>query len=210
MNLAATQIKIYSPGISEGLQKLDELEKNQDLRPRIKYSGIHIGEEADYEILWNEVPTPEESLDLVKYFDEIFTECNCRYTISTNNPKAKDVIAQIEASKNQDIAFTFIRLIGPSISKAIELLNENISDLIGVKSITGELIGRYDYTFEWIRIPLTDDILRLSEKTDQILKDTGVIFTFSTKSKARIINTPVFEKDRTITNPIQFVLPRVI
>jgi len=210
MNLATTQIKIYGPGISEGLQKLDELEKNKDLRPRIKYSGIHIGEEADYEILWNEVPTPEESLDLVKYFDEIFTECNCRYTVSTNNPKAKDVIAQIEASKNQDIAFTFIRLIGPSISKAIEILNENISDLVGVKSITGELIGRYDYTFEWIRIPLTDDILRLSEKTDQILKDTGVIFTFSTKSKTRIITIPQIERDRSVTNPIQFVLPRVI
>ncbi len=56
MNLATTQIKIYGPGISYGLRKLDELEKNKDLRSKIRYSGIHIGEEADYEIFWNKTP----------------------------------------------------------------------------------------------------------------------------------------------------------
>jgi len=42
MNISTTQIKIYGLGISLGIQKLDELEKNKDLRAKIRYSGIHL------------------------------------------------------------------------------------------------------------------------------------------------------------------------
>ncbi|MHA2073572.1 MAG: hypothetical protein ACW97X_03060 [Candidatus Hodarchaeales archaeon] len=210
MSLSVTQIKLYGPGISNGLNKLEELDKNREFGDKIKRSGLYIGEEADFELLWAKTPSPDDTLELVKHLDDIFQDCECRYTVSTNLPKVIDILTQLEQSKEKDLAFTFIRLIGPSVSQAIEVLNENISNFLGVKNITGELIGRFDYAFEWVRIPETNDISRLSTTLDQVLKDTGVIFTISTKSKTRIFNVPQVPRDRTRTDPIQFVLHRKV
>lgn len=210
MSISVTQIKFYGPGISNGLKSLDELEKNGDFSEKIKRSGLYIGEEADYELLWTKTPNSDDTLDLVKYLDEIFQNCECRYTVSTNIPDAFDILAQLEQSKGKDLAFTFILLIGPSVSQAINVLNANISNFPGVKNITGELIGRFDYAFEWLGIPDANDIMRLSETLDQVLKETGVIFTISTKSRTRIFNVPHIERNRTQTDPIQFVLHRKI
>jgi hypothetical protein len=210
MSISTTKIKLYGPGISNGLEKLVNLEKNKEFGSKFDRSGLYIGEEADYELLWRKIPTSEETLELVKNLDRIFSDCDCRYTVSTNIPEAIDVIEQLEASKGKDIAITFVRLIGPSISQAIEILNENISDFLGIKTVTGELIGRFDYAFEWLRIPETDDVIRLSKTMDQILKETGVIFTIATKSKTRIFNVPRIERARTKADPIQFVLHRKV
>jgi hypothetical protein len=210
MSISVTQVKLYGPGISNGLSMLEKLKLNEDFSEKIKRSSLYVGEEADYELLWNKPPSPEETLDLVKHLDDIFEDCDCRYTVSTNIPDAIDVIAQLEQSKEKDLAFTFIRLIGPSVSQAISVLNTNISNFLGVKNITGELIGRFDYAFEWLRIPEANDLMRLSETLDQVLRETGVIFTIATKSRTRIFNIPHIETNRTRTDPIQFVLHRKV
>ena len=94
-----------------------------------------------------------------------------------------DIFEQLAATEKGDLALTFLRFIGPSISQAIETMNENITEFPGIKGITGELIGKFDYVFEWLRIPELNDIMTLIDKLDLILKESGVIYTVATKSK---------------------------
>lgn len=185
-----TEVILYGPGISIALKKLDELRENFEFGKNIAHSKPNVGEEADYKILWKRNPTTEETLALVKHLDEVLADCGCKYTVTSETVSGGDVLAQIEASKDEDIALTFIRLIGPSISQAIELLNKNITKFPGIKAITGELIGRYDYAFEWLRIPDISDIIRLSEMMDRVLAETGVIYTIATKSKLKSMQIP--------------------
>ena len=186
--MSTTQIKLYGPGISQALEKVKSLDESKEWKPKILHSGEYIGEIADFEIIWKEVPTAEVIFALVKYLDEAFLDSTCRYTVTTNKPKMEDIFQQLAASKQNDLALTFLRLIGPSISQAIEVLKENITEFPGIKGITGELIGRYDYSFEWSRIPDQEDIMALIDKLDLILKDTGVIYTAATKSKLSKFN----------------------
>jgi hypothetical protein len=183
MSTSTTQIKLYGPGISQALEKLKSLDESKEWKPKILHSSTYIGETADFKIIWKEVPTAEVTFALVKQLDEAFLDSICRYTVTTSKPKMEDIFQQLSASKQNDLALTFLRLIGPSISHAIEVLNENITEFPGIIGITGELIGRYDYSFEWIRIPEQKDIVALIDKLDLILKETGVIYTTTTKSK---------------------------
>ncbi len=209
MNQAKTLIKLYSPGISFALEELNNLRRIEKYKDRILRSGIYIGETADYEIVWDNPLSAEDSLELVKYLDDLFSGFKCRYTVTTSNPKMDDVLKQLEASKKEDIALTFIRLIGPSISQAIALLNANITELAGMKDIIGELIGKFDYAFQWRHIPEVNDIIRLSKTLDTLLKETGVIYTITTKSKLRILKS--HKAERTVnTDLTQFVISRII
>ncbi|MFX0204578.1 MAG: hypothetical protein ACFFDT_01220 [Candidatus Hodarchaeota archaeon] len=183
MSFSTTKIKLYGPGISHALKELYRIDENTEFKSKIHHSGVYIGEVADYEIAWSEKPTDEETLALVKYLDEVFLKLKSRYTVTSSNPEMEDILEQIESSTTEDIAITFIRLIGPSISTALAILNENIGTLPGIKSVTGVLIGRYDYAFEWLRIPDENDIVSLTETIDPILKESGVIYTITTKSK---------------------------
>jgi hypothetical protein len=185
-----TEVILYGPGFSIALKKLDELRENFEYGENIAHSRPSVGEEADYKILWKKYPTAEETFALVKYLDEAFIDCGCKYAVTSETPSGEDIFTQIEASKDEDVALTFVRLIGPSISQAIDVLNLNITEFPGVKAITGELIGRYDYAFEWLRIPDVSDIIRLSEMMDRVLAETGVIYNIATKSKLKSIRIP--------------------
>jgi hypothetical protein len=186
--MSTTQIKLYGPGISQALKKLRSLDESKEWKSKILHSSIYIGETADFKIIWKEVPTAEGIFALVKHLDREFLDSTCRYTVTTSKPKMEDIFQQLSASKQHDLALSFLRLIGPSISQAIDALNENITEFPTIKGITGELIGRYDYSFEWLRIPDQKDIIALIDKLDLLLKETGVIYTITTKSKLSEFN----------------------
>jgi hypothetical protein len=184
MSINTTKIKLYGPGISHALKELYRLDESKsELKSRIHHSGVYIGEVADFEITWKEKPTIEETLVLVKHLDEVFREIKCRYTVTSSTLEMKDILEQIESSTTEDIAITFVRIIGPSISTALNILNDNIETFPGIKSVTGVLLGRYDYAFEWLRVPDENDIVSLTERIDHVLKESGVIYTITTRSK---------------------------
>ncbi|MFX0124221.1 MAG: hypothetical protein ACFFAE_11335 [Candidatus Hodarchaeota archaeon] len=206
-------VKLYGPGLSNALTELEDLSKTFEHKNNIRYTGPFVGEEADYIILWQNYPTPEETLALVKHLDLTFASCGCKYSVSTEPAKGEDVFEQIEASEAEDLALTFVRLIGPSISQAIEVLNKHIADFPGIKPLPGELIGRYDYAFEWARIPDVQDIIRLSEIMDQLLGETGAFYNIATKSKLKRIQpsreTKELERDMDLRREqLQFVVRR--
>ncbi len=121
----------------------------------------------------------------------------------------EDVLNQIETSTTEDIALTFVPLFGPSISSAINTLNENIENIPGIKSITGELLGRYDYAFEWLRVPDEDDIIGLVDAMDSILKESGVIYNIATKSKLKKFKDYTVEPSLQKPVPTSFVTRRI-
>jgi hypothetical protein len=208
-------IKLFGPGLVGALKELEDLKKTFEFKNNVRYVGPFIGEEVDYMIRWERYPTPEETLALVKHLDNIFIDQGCKYFVSTDPEKGEDVFAQIEASIAADIALTFVRLIGPSISQAIDVLNKHIADFPGIKAIPGELIGQYDYAFEWIRIPEFQDIVGLTEIMDHLLEKTGVLYNITTKSKLKRIQPSLeareFEREIEIRRKSpQFVVRRIL
>ncbi|MFX0182409.1 MAG: hypothetical protein ACFE95_04925 [Candidatus Hodarchaeota archaeon] len=200
-----TEVILFGPGISTALRKLAELHENFEYGENIAHSRPNVGEDADYKILWKKYPTPEETLALVKHLDEVFADSGCKYAVTSETKGGGDILAQIETSKGEDVALTFVRLIGPSISQAIELLNKNIAKFPGIKAITGELIGRYDYAFEWLRIPDVNDIISLSEMMDRTLAETGVIYNIATKSKLKTIHLPPKDVEKEMERQLDLI-----
>ena len=94
-----------------------------------------------------------------------------------------------------------IKLFGPSIFKAQVALRKLVKELdpINYGSIVStidptidlltrsmikqgrELLGEYDFAFEWIGVPSTEQIGKLVRKIDEALVPTGCRYTITTR-----------------------------
>ena len=195
MNTSVSQIKLYGPGIPLALKKLEQFAAKimiGEYDTKITVAKPFIGEKADYEFIWEGIPTIEETLSFIEQLDKLILECDpTRYTITSRKPEKEPLISSFNSSEVKGIAYTFLRLYGPSISRAVRLLNEKITERIkGIKSTTGLLIGTQDYAIEWLHIPVVNDIIILLEEIDNVIKGTGCTYKVSTKSKLKTHSEP--------------------
>ncbi|MHA1972477.1 MAG: hypothetical protein ACTSW1_05780 [Candidatus Hodarchaeales archaeon] len=182
-----SKLIILGPGLPEIISKLSNIGNNGDLGDNFLQAGPSIGQEADFEFKWKDNPSFEETFQLVKLIDSILENTGVRYTVTSST--SRNLIQQFSKTGDSE-AFTFLRLYGPSTSKAIEVLNSNTNDLPGIKRSTGgEIIGEFDYALEWIFVPEVKDIIHLLERLDTILKSTGVLYRSTTKSKVNILSS---------------------
>jgi len=179
------------------LKKLEEFAAEliagdyEKLSSKISQARTYIGEEADFQFIWEAIPTTADVLSLLVLLDKIFeSECQAKYTVTTSSPETNDIIKRLNSSKVIGEAFSFLRLYGPNLSYAIEILDSNISNIPGIKGASGVLIGKYDYAVEWIQIPSFNDIIGLIEELDKLLEPTGVTYKISTKSKLKTHSDP--------------------
>ena len=178
-----SKIKIFGPGIPKAIKVLSKLGSNGELGDNFSQSGSSIGIESDYDVLWKEEPSKEEILTLIKTIDELLLETKVKYSITSSTSLSIDNI--LDTATEEAKAYTLIRLYGPSISKGLTALNNYVNDITGVKSLSGELIGPFDFALEWYSgsIPEISDIIRVLGEIDKILKNTGVSYRVVTKSK---------------------------
>lgn len=47
-------------------------------------------------------------------------------------------------------------------------------------SVSGESLGEYDFCFEWVEEPSTEQVLMLVEKIDEAMQDLGCYYTLTT------------------------------
>ena len=59
-----------------------------------------------------------------------------------------------------------------------EISHERCSNII---SKSGEMLGEYDFFFEWFQDPSTEQLNDLIEKLDEVLKPLGCLYTITTK-----------------------------
>jgi hypothetical protein len=195
MDSSVSQVKLYGPGIPSALKQLEKLATDLMLGKfdiEITLAKPFIGDAADYEFVWEGVPTNEETLDFIEVLDKLILECQpTKYTITTRIPESDPLLARFDSPEVTGIAYTFLRIYGPSLSQAIRLLNEKITEHIaGIKSKTGVLLGTKDYAIEWLYIPTVNDIIAFLTEVDIVLSGTGCVYKVSTKSKLKTRSDP--------------------
>ncbi|MHA2174876.1 MAG: hypothetical protein ACXABI_08600 [Candidatus Hodarchaeales archaeon] len=201
METAASQIRLFGPGISVALRKLEELTiglmsgKYPELVSKIMSGKPYIGEEADYQFIWKDVPKKSNILFLIELIDNFFKENDAKYTITTLLPGSEtdSLIYDFNSPEVTGVAYTFLRIYGPCLGEAIRILDTEIAGKIdGIQPDSrGVLIGKFDYVIEWLHIiPMVNDIINLLDKIDLALKKSGVTYSVTTRSKLKLHTDP--------------------
>lgn len=195
MDSSVSHVKLYGPGIPAALKQLEKLATDLMLGKcdiKITLAKPFIGDAADYEFVWEGVPTNEETLDFIELLDKLILECHpTKYTITTLLPESDPLLTRFDSPEVTGIAYTFLRIYGPSLNQAIRRLNDKITGRIkGIKSTTGVLLGSKDYAIEWLYIPTVNDIITLLNEIDNVLSETGCVYKVSTKSKLKTRSDP--------------------
>ncbi len=197
MEISKSLIKLYGPGIPLALRILrrvkTELAKGEKsaLIAKIARAHPYIGEEADYEFIWSNIPSTSDIISLIEELDTRLLETEAKFTITTKVPDKDKLIYDFNSPEITGAAYTFFRIYGPSLSKAINLLNTAIKYKNSeIRPSKGILLGKYDYVIEWLRIPTVNDIVTLLEHIDTVLKVTGVTYKVTTKSKLKLHSDP--------------------
>jgi hypothetical protein len=206
MRKSASLVKLFGPGIPFALRILErfkaELVTGQNLKLLSKIARAHpyIGEEADYEFVWKDIPKTSDILLLIKDLDDKLGETEAKYSITTKVPEKNVLIYNFDSPEVKGVAYTFFRIYGPSISQAVDILNKEISEkILDIQTSKGILLGNYDYVIEWLRIPTVNEIIVLLEQIDAVLKGTGVTYNVTTRSKLKLHTDPL---DKTHERPI--------
>jgi hypothetical protein len=198
MEPSVSKIQIFGPGISLALRKLEELTlglmtgKYPALATKIAHANPFIGEEADFQFIWKKKPEKNDVYSLIELLDNLFQESEAKFTITTKVPTVDVLIYNFNSPEVTGVAFTFLRIYGPSLAEAVKILDREITGKIsGIQTDSrGVLIGKYDYVIEWLQIPTFSDIIDLLDKIDIALKSSGVTYRVTTKSKLKLYTDP--------------------
>ena len=203
MEASISQIRIFGPGFSLALKKLGELTvglmtgKYPALTTKIAHAKPFIGEQADFQFVWKDVPEKSDVVSLIELLDRVFKESGAGYTITTKVPEIDVLIYNFDSNQVTGVAYTFLRIYGPNLAEAVRILDTEITGKIsGIQQDSrGILIGKYDYVIEWLQIPTVVDIIDLLDKIDSALKISGVTYRVTTKSKLKLHTDP-HDKDK--------------
>jgi hypothetical protein len=200
-----SNLRICGPGLPEAIEKLKELEKKVVDLLSIEKGVVNIGP-YDYIFYWEEPPTPEPLLTLIRHIDDTFAGGTARYSITTEGYYTRRLTAEIDRRALNTI-FSFIRIQGPSLTKALKAIEsvvdevENTNTLESLKSSV--LVGEWDYAFEWDHYPSLDEIHDLLSAIDKLVAPTGAKYTITTKKN--VYRTEKIIDDHTSDNLMAFL-----
>ena len=97
--------------------------------------------------------------------------------IAINMPSVCIMDKDINLAFDPDFTQEFVR--DYFLSRAVEGISQERCGTIISKS--GLKLGDYDFFFEWIKNPTTDDLKNLIEKIEDALKPLGCKYTLTTK-----------------------------
>lgn len=185
MKKNTSNLRIYGPQLPKAIDCLTKLTGKliSEGEIPIKDGNIVLGK-YDYQFIWSEDPNPAPLLTLVEKIDTCLTGLPTKYSITTIGEKTNRLTAEIDRRALNTI-FSFIRIHGPSISKALRAIEHAIEDLAPVSQVeslkSSVLIGEYDYCFEWDHWPTFDEIHEVLKVLDRVVEPTGALYTITTK-----------------------------
>jgi hypothetical protein len=192
-----SNIRIYGPKLPDAIVRLEKL------AARIKNEGFPIirGEIImggyDFTFYWEKEPSREKVLNLVEEIDETLTGLPTKYSITTETSETHRLTAQLNRHAVHTI-FSFIRIHGPSISKAIRAIEQVVDEIETTNTLdslkSSILIGNYDFAFEWDHWPTFDEIHAVLAAIDKEVAPTGALYTITTKKN-------IYRTDKLIDDP---------
>ena len=200
-----SNLRICGPGLPEAIKRLTELEKKVTEILPIEKGVVNIGP-YDYIFYWKEPPTPEPLLELIRHIDDTFTGTTARYSITTEGYYTRRVTAEIDRRALNTI-FSFIRIQGPSLSKAIQAIETVVDKVKTTNTLeslkSSVLVGEWDYAFEWDHFPSFDEVHDLLSAIDELVAPTGAKYTITTKKN--VYRTEKIIDDHTSDNLMAFL-----
>ena len=177
-----TNLRIYGPQMPEAIKRLHNLEEKVIAELPIERGEINVGK-YDYIYHWKKSPKPEPLLALIEQIDDTFTGLPTRYSITTEGYHTRRLTAEVDRlSLNAN--FSFIRIHGPSLTKALKAIEKVVEDVDITSTIqsikSSVLVGEWDYAFEWEHFPTMDEIHNLLASIDKLVAPTGALYKIST------------------------------
>ncbi|MHA1968011.1 MAG: hypothetical protein ACW964_09430 [Candidatus Hodarchaeales archaeon] len=201
----SSNIIIYGPKLPEAIKRLTNLA--EEVKEELPISGgeITLGR-YDFSFYWSEEPNPQPLFRLVERVDEALTGLPTKYSITTEGYRTRRLTAEMER-RTVNTIFSFIRIHGPSISKALRAI-ERVVDTIETTNTLDSLkssilIGEYDFAFEWDHWPSFDEIHAVLDAIDTEVEKTGALYTISTKKN--VYRTGKLIDDHTSDNLMAFL-----
>lgn len=182
-----SNVRLYGPRIPEAIDRLTQLTNQTIGELPITGGEITFGN-YDYRFNWSEDPLPEHLLVLLEKIDDALIGLPTKYSLTTESQYTSRVTAEM-GKKTRHTIFSFIRIHGPSISKAVRAIEQVIQDLEPTNTLetlkSSILIGNYDYAFEWDHWPSNKEIDSVLQAIDEKVEPTGALYTVTTKKVYR-------------------------
>ena len=206
ITLLKSNVRLYGPRIPEALDRLAELANKIDDLP-IARGEITFGK-YDFSFHWKQDPKPEPLWSLLEKIDDTLTGLEpTKYSLTTESRHTSRVTAEMgEREEALHTIFSFIRIHGPSISKAVRIIEQVIQEKEPTRTIkalkSSILIGEFDYAFEWDHWPTPDEIVAVLNAIDEKIESTGAIYSVTTK---KVYRTDKHIDDHTSDNLLAFL-----
>ncbi len=205
MQSNTSNIQIFGPQLPDALKRLEKL--SQEISNALPISsGENIFGKYDFAFYWNGEPKPDKIFQLVERIDDTLTGLPTKYSITTEGYKTRRITAEIERRAENTI-FSFIRILGPSISKALRVIEQVVDQIETTNTLetlkSSILVGEWDYAFEWDHWPSFDEIHAVLKTLDTKIGETGALYNICTKKN--IYRTKKYIDDHTSDNLMAFL-----
>ncbi|MFX1284119.1 MAG: hypothetical protein ACFFB5_10710 [Promethearchaeota archaeon] len=199
-----SNIRLYGPRIPQAIERLSNLADSLKTYLPISGGEVTFGK-YDFIFHWQKDPKPQPLLQLLEQIDTALTGLPTKYSITTESRHTSRVTAEM-GKKARHTIFSFIRIHGPSISKAVRAIEQVIQEMEPTTTLdtlkSSILIGDYDYAFEWDHFPSSDEIVKVLKAIDEKVEPTGALYTVTTK---KVYRTDKFIDDHTSEQLMAFL-----
>ncbi len=199
-----SNVRLYGPQIPQAIDRLSDLANNIKADLPISRGETTFGK-YDFVFHWLEDPKPQPLFLLLQKIDETLTGLPTKYSLNTESRHTSRLTAEM-GKKARHTIFSFIRIHGPSISKAVRAIEKVIQELEPTKTLdtlkSSILIGDYDYAFEWDHWPSNEEIVSVLKAIDEKVEPTGALYTITTK---KVYQTEKFIDDHTSEQLMAFL-----
>ncbi|MHA1225901.1 MAG: hypothetical protein ACTSR2_03655 [Candidatus Hodarchaeales archaeon] len=186
-----SNLKLYGPNIPDAVEALLKLTRTIEVKGKIPISsGEAVIGKYNFSFTWSKDPEPEPLLLLIEKIDETLEPLPTRYSITTESlmTNRERLIGDTERNIKNTI-FSFIRIHGPSLSKAVRAIEDVVCCLDTTNTLdtlkSSILIGEFDYAFEWDHYPTLQEVNEVLKAIDEKIKPTGAIYTITTRQAYR-------------------------
>jgi len=186
-----SNIRLYGPQIPTAISALEKLTKNIIAKKDLPISkGEAVMGKFDFTFTWIEDPSPKPLLSLLERIDESLENLPTKYSITTESHiTSRERLFSDIGRDIKNTIYSFIRIHGPSISKAIRAIEEVVSCLETTNTLeslkSSVLIGEFDYAFEWDHMPTVNELNEVLKAIDEKVESTGALYTITTKRAYR-------------------------